>query len=86
MRKPSEMYVALRMHNMMQICAQNACFATKLHFSPQQMLISFSPGRDRSCRHYWISSFWMRSGRTATIVFVILFENHLDPPPSRKYK
>ena len=32
MRKPSEMHVALRMQNMAHIRAQNAYFATKLHF------------------------------------------------------
>ena len=31
MRKPSEMYVASRMQDMVQIHAWNACFATKLH-------------------------------------------------------
>ena len=32
MRKPSEMYVASRMQDMVQIRARNACFATKLHY------------------------------------------------------
>ena len=32
MRKSSEMYVASRQQNMVQICAWNTCFATKLHF------------------------------------------------------
>ena len=31
MRKPSEMYVASRIQDMVQIRAWNACFATKLH-------------------------------------------------------
>ena len=30
MRKPSEMYTALRMQNMMQICKENAYFMTNL--------------------------------------------------------
>ena len=33
MRKPSEMYVAPRMQNMVQIHAHNACFASKLDFA-----------------------------------------------------
>ena len=32
MRKPSEMYAASRMQNMVQIRTQNPCLATKLHF------------------------------------------------------
>ena len=43
MRKPLEMYVASRMQNMVQIRAQNACFATKLHiFVFAIILLGFS--------------------------------------------
>ena len=31
---------------------------------------SFSPGRDRACRHRWISFFLNLLGKTTTIVFV----------------
>ena len=32
-------------------------------FFPHHMLsVSFSPGRNRACRHCWISSFWTPSG------------------------
>ena len=76
MQKPSEMYVTSRMQNIVQIRAWNACFATKLHFSLNIMLrVSFSPGRDRACRHYWISSFWppRENGRYSfRFVFMLL--------------
>ena len=31
--------------------------------------VSFSPGRDRACRHCWISSFWTPSGKRRLFLF-----------------
>ena len=36
-----------------------------VHFFPLNIMlrVSFSPARDCACRHYWISSFWIPSGK-----------------------
>ena len=41
MRKPLEMYVTSRMHNIVQIRARNGCFAARL-FLKHSLLLGFS--------------------------------------------
>ena len=54
----------------------------KLHFSLNVVLrVSFSPGRDRACRHCWISSFWTRSGKRR----LYFSRGPLFKPPGRTF-
>ena len=56
---------------------------TFLTFSLNLMLwVSFSPGRDRACRHYWISSLWTPSGNGYYSVSVFV---RTDPFLSRHF-
>ena len=65
------------------------CWSLLGAFFPQHMLrASFSPGRNRACRHCWISTFWTPSGKRLlqTMPETIFKKNALQTTPDNNFE